>query len=191
MCGHLNDGALPIYPGTVRCRQDLPTDTICALVRLGKRVGITANSHKVIRNLIDEVIKLAVEKGINLNCCQKPDEIEDEHPHPTFAKRTKTSPPRSEPRPRSAGGTARHCLAKRRLGVPMSCFVEEAVWMSLAGAVTVSQAARRLVLIGDPRQLDRPQQGSPPDGTDVSALVDVLASEQEIRSDQSLLLEKT
>ncbi|HYY29183.1 MAG TPA: TM0106 family RecB-like putative nuclease, partial [Chthoniobacterales bacterium] len=29
---------------------------ICALVRLGKKVGITANSHKVIRNLLDEVI---------------------------------------------------------------------------------------------------------------------------------------
>jgi hypothetical protein len=35
---------------------------ICALVRAGKRVGITANSHKVIRNLLDGVIEPQVTK---------------------------------------------------------------------------------------------------------------------------------
>ena len=35
---------------------------ICELVRQGKRVGITATSHKVIRNLLDEVVKAAGEE---------------------------------------------------------------------------------------------------------------------------------
>ena len=34
---------------------------ICELVRRGKTVGITANSHKVIRNLINATIKAADE----------------------------------------------------------------------------------------------------------------------------------
>jgi hypothetical protein len=36
---------------------------ICALAREGKTVGITANSHKVIRNLLDEVVVAAREQG--------------------------------------------------------------------------------------------------------------------------------
>jgi hypothetical protein len=36
---------------------------ICALAREGKTVGITANSHKVIRNLLDQVVVAAREQG--------------------------------------------------------------------------------------------------------------------------------
>ena len=57
---------------------------ICELVRLGKTVGITVNSHKVIRNLIDEVIKAADEQAIDLHCCQKPDVTEDPQPRLSF-----------------------------------------------------------------------------------------------------------
>ena len=44
---------------------------ICELVRQGKTVGVTANSHKVIRNLIDETIRVAEVVGLDLYCCQK------------------------------------------------------------------------------------------------------------------------
>jgi len=45
---------------------------ICELVRQGKRVGITATSHKVIGNLLKEVVAAAGEIGLQrLNCVQK------------------------------------------------------------------------------------------------------------------------
>ena len=44
---------------------------ICALVRAGRRVGITANSHKVIRNLLDAVVEAADELSIDARCIQK------------------------------------------------------------------------------------------------------------------------
>ena len=45
---------------------------ICELVRQGKRVGITATSHKVIANLLREVVKAADEEQLtNLRCVQK------------------------------------------------------------------------------------------------------------------------
>src|ERR1039458_6421542 len=45
---------------------------ICELVRQGKRVGITATSHKVIGNLLKEVVKAAGEEKLtNLKCVQK------------------------------------------------------------------------------------------------------------------------
>ena len=63
--------------------------------------------------------------------------------------------------------------------------------MSLANVLAVSQAAKTVVLIGDPQQLDQPMQGSHPDGTDVSALAHILGDEQTIPPDRGLFLEQT
>ena len=70
-------------------------------------------------------------------------------------------------------------------------FVDEAAQMSLANVLAVSQAAKTVVLIGDPQQLDQPMQGSHPEGTDVSALDHILSGEQTISSDKGLFLEET
>ena len=63
--------------------------------------------------------------------------------------------------------------------------------MSLANVLAVSQAAKALVLLGDPQQLDQPTQGSHPDGTDTSALDHILAGHQTIPEDRGLFLEET
>ena len=52
--------------------------------------------------------------------------------------------------------------------------------MSLANVLAVSQAAKTVVLIGDPQQLDQPTKGSHPDGTDASALDHILGGEPTI-----------
>ena len=57
---------------------------ICALVQAGKTVGVTANSHKVIRNLLDMVVKAAGETGVDVHCIQKPSEIEPDQPRLRF-----------------------------------------------------------------------------------------------------------
>ena len=45
---------------------------ICQLVKQGKKVGVTALSHKVIRKLLEEVLKAAVEDGVpQVRCMQK------------------------------------------------------------------------------------------------------------------------
>jgi hypothetical protein len=62
---------------------------ICELMRQGKTVGITANSHKVIRHVIDKAIELAEEQGLSLHCCQKPAAMEDAQPGLSFAKSNK------------------------------------------------------------------------------------------------------
>ena len=63
--------------------------------------------------------------------------------------------------------------------------------MSLANVLAVSQAAKTVVLIGDPQQLEQPTQGSHPEGTDVSALDHILGGEQTIPPDKGLFLEET
>ena len=45
---------------------------ICELVRSGRKVGVTALSHKVIRNLLEEVLNAAQESGLAaFGCMQK------------------------------------------------------------------------------------------------------------------------
>ena len=63
--------------------------------------------------------------------------------------------------------------------------------MSLANVLAVSHAAKTVVLIGDPQQLDQPMQGAHPDGADVSALDHILAGERTIPSDRGLFLDET
>ena len=53
-------------------------------------------------------------------------------------------------------------------------FIDEAGQMSLADVLAVSQAAKKLVLLGDPQQLERPLKGSHPDGAEKSALEHLL-----------------
>jgi superfamily I DNA and/or RNA helicase len=70
-------------------------------------------------------------------------------------------------------------------------FIDEAAQMSLANVLAVSQAAKSIVLLGDPRQLEQPMQGSHPEGTDVSALDHILGVHQTIPADSGLFLEET
>ncbi|WP_114217093.1 TM0106 family RecB-like putative nuclease [Ochrobactrum sp. 3-3] len=191
LCEDLEGGVLPIQGPPGAGKTFTGAHMICELVRLGKTVGITANSHKVIRNLIDEAIKVAGEKGIDLHCCQKPDEMEDPQPRLTFAKRSEDLDAALGASAQVGGGTAWHWAREEAFESVDVLFVDEAAQMSLADVLAVSQAAKTLVLIGDPQQLDQPRQGSHPDGTDVSALDHILAGEHTIGADQGLFLEET
>ena len=54
---------------------------ICALAREGKKVGITANSHKVIRNLLDEARSPAAgARRKPIRCIQKISDTETDRP---------------------------------------------------------------------------------------------------------------
>jgi uncharacterized protein len=70
-------------------------------------------------------------------------------------------------------------------------FVDEAGQVSLANVLAVAQAAKGLVLLGDPQQLEQPQKGSHPDGAEVSALEHLLNGARTIPPDKGLFLERT
>jgi hypothetical protein len=86
LCAHLAGGILAIQGPPGAGKTFTGARMICELVRYGKTVGITANSHKVVRNLIDAVIKAADELGVELQCCQKADEVEDPQHRLSFAR---------------------------------------------------------------------------------------------------------
>jgi uncharacterized protein len=70
-------------------------------------------------------------------------------------------------------------------------FVDEAAQMSLANVLAVAQAAKSVVLLGDPQQLDQPMKGTHPEGTDVSALTHILGGTHTVPADRGLFLAET
>ena len=191
LCRHLAPGILPIQGPPGAGKTFTGAQMICELVRLGRKVGITANSHKVIRNLIDATIKAADERGVDLQCCHKVTEKEAPQHRLSFTTKNEELIAAFDHGVSVGGGTAWFWAREDASKAIDVLFVDEAAQMSLANVLAVSQAAKTVVLIGDPQQLDQPTQGSHPDGTGVSAFDHVLAGEQTIPADRGLFLEES
>ena len=187
----LQGGVLPIQGSPGAGKTFTGARMICALVDAGAKVGITANSHKVIRNLLDEVVKAAEENGTDLTAIQKPAEREDDLDRLRFATENEEVFSALRRDCHVAGGTAWLWARPEAQNAVDVLFVDEAAQMSLANVLAVSPAAVGLVLIGDPQQLEQPIQGSHPDGTAVSALDHLLGGQQTIEADRGLFLEQT
>jgi len=93
--------------------------------------------------------------------------------------------------PRVVGGTAWLWSGDPAVESLDYLFVDEAGQMALADVLAVSRAATNIVLLGDPQQLEQPQQGAHPEGTEVAALVHVLAGNKTVPEDRGLFLDTT
>ncbi|MDE0531122.1 MAG: TM0106 family RecB-like putative nuclease [Albidovulum sp.] len=187
----LEGGVLPIQGPPGAGKTFTGARMICALVEAGARVGITANSHKVIRNLLDEVARAAEEGGTDLTAIQKSAELEADLDRLRVTTRNEDVFEALAGDCQVAGGTAWLWARPDAQSAVDALFVDEAAQMSLANVLAVSPAADGLVLIGDPQQLEQPIQGSHPDGTAVSALDHVLGGRPTIEADRGLFLEQT
>lgn len=164
---------------------------ICALVREKRTVGVTANSHKVIRHLLDKSREAAAEQQLVIQCIQK---VKDEPASLPGLQQTTKNPDFIDGLGNSCqvgGATGWFWARPDAAGIVDVLFVDEAAQMSLANVLAVSQAARSIVLLGDPRQLEQPIQGSHPDGVAASALDHVLGEHATIEADRGLFLEET
>lgn len=133
----------------------------------------------------------AAELGQPIRCIQKVSEDEDDRPNLRF----------TDDNADFLAGLGANCSvggatgwfwarpdASRSVDV---LFIDEAAQMSLANVLAVSQAAESIVLLGDPRQLEQPIQGSHPDGADVSALDHILGAHATVPPDRGLFLAET
>ncbi|MEO5703984.1 MAG: TM0106 family RecB-like putative nuclease [Candidatus Limnocylindrales bacterium] len=166
---------------------------IVELIRQGRRVGVTANSHKVIGNMLDAIEKAARKADVPVRIGQKPGQNEDP-----------TSPAAAE---LGTNAAVKHVLANRDVDVVGGTawlwsddelegsldvlFVDEAGQFSLANTIAVSAAAHSIVLLGDPQQLEQPLHGSHPPGAERSALGHVLGTDPVIDPDRGLFLADT
>lgn len=189
----LDGEVLPIQgpPGTGKTRTG--GHMICALVRAGKKVGVTANSHSVIRNLLDAVVREAERAKLSLRCMHKTRDPDAgaEWPIKETGKNEPVLAALSTGAAQVGAGTAWMWSRPEFEGSVDVLFVDEAGQMSLANTLAAAPAAKNLVLLGDPQQLDQPSQGSHPEGTDVSALGHLLGERRTMPEDQGLFLGRT
>ena len=166
---------------------------ILELVRAGKKVGIAANSHKVISNLLDAVGSAADEARIVVRGMQKVDgEDGCKHAYVKCVSDNSTVVDAlAGDQVDVVGGTAWLWSRNDMSGLIDTLFVDEAGQMSLANVVAMSGCARNIVLLGDPQQLDQPTQGVHPGGSGVSALTHLLGGAETVAPDQGVFLEQT
>jgi predicted RecB family nuclease len=166
---------------------------ICELVKQGKKVGVTALSHKVIRNLLDEVVEAANERDIpGVRCLHRDNDGEESEGVPVARKNNDEAwEALRGGKANVVGGTSWLWCPEEAFEAVDVLFIDEAGQMALADVIAVSQAAKNVVLLGDPQQLERPLKGSHPDGAEKSALEHLLDGRKTISEDMGFLLPHT
>ena len=187
----MHSGILPIQGPPGAGKTFAGSRMVCALVSQGKKVGVTANSHKVIRNMLDGICKAAHEQGMALTCMHKAGQVEKDQAQLKFASQNQELIDKLKNGTNVGGATAWFWSRQQAESIVDILIVDEAAQMSLANVLAISGAARVLVLLGDPRQLDQPVQGTHPDGTAVSALEHLLGDEETIPARKGLFLDQT
>ena len=194
IAGRRDFGVLPVQGPPGSGKTYTGARMVCELVARGARVGITANSHRVIVNLLDEVMEASEERGLDLRAVRKisgstGDEPQD--PRITLAKQYPQVFSELAGPSQVAAGTAWLWARPEAHDTVDVLFVDEAAQVSLANVLAMSHAGPSLVLLGDPQQLDQPIQGTHPEGTEMSALAHLLGDRQTIDDDSGLFLEET
>jgi predicted RecB family nuclease len=168
---------------------------ILSLLDAGHRVGVAANSHKAINNLLHEVEKHAGARGVAFRGLQKhsggDSVFESTLDEPLIGA---SGSPASFPTPRGvelmAGTAWLWCREVMRNSVDY-LMIDEAGQVSLADALAIATAARNVILLGDPLQLAQVSQGAHPPGAGCSVLEHLLADESTIQRDRGVFLNHT
>lgn len=164
---------------------------ILELAKAGKKIGITAVSHKVISNLARATIKLALDKGIAVKFIHKVSDKSDELPDGIEEVDKSEKAIQALREGKIVCGTAWLWAEDNSRESLDYLFVDEAGQMSLSQVLAASRAAKNLVLLGDPQQLEQPQKGSHPEGSDVAALSYILDGHLTMPEGKGLFLNVT
>jgi predicted RecB family nuclease len=178
-------------PGTGKTT--LGAQMIVERLEAGRRVGVTAISHKVIGNLLDAVSREAERRGFKLRAIQKATAEQR-----CSSKAVECTDSNQDVDDALAAGEvdlvagtgwlfARDAIEGRLDDL----FIDEAGQMSLANVIAASTCASNLVMLGDPNQLAQPSKGAHPEGADLSALDHVLDGEQTISDARGRFLATT
>jgi len=164
---------------------------IVDLAAEGKHIGVTANSHKVIGELLTKVAKNAADRGIGVAIGQRT----NGQPASTAFTHFKSN---AQAQQALAGGSVdvvgatTWLWAREDMADSVDVLViDEAGQMSLADAIAASPCAASLVLLGDPQQLDQPLTGVHPPGSERSVLAHLLHRNRVMPDHLGLFLDRT
>lgn len=165
---------------------------IVFLLSQGKKIGVTALSHKAIINLLQSVENLALETKINFIGIKKSDDNKKEtHINGTLIKDVFDNKNIDIANANLIAGTA-YLFARPEFDQQLDyLFVDEAGQVALANLVAMGTSAKNIVLLGDQMQLGQPTQGVHPGDSGKSALEYLLGDEATIAPERGIFLETT
>jgi len=171
--------------------------SIVELLRQGKRVGITSNSHKAIDNLLVKVSELAKAEGVTL--CAAKVGPNDPTSAPTragsgvklFRNSSSFFTNSNLDSFNLVAGTAWLFSSEDAVGMLDYLFIDEAGQVSLANVTAISSSTANIVLLGDQMQLEQPIQGSHPGECGQSSLEYLLQDRATIPENMGIFLGTT
>ena len=188
----LAESVLPIQgpPGTGKTWTG--ARMIVALAAEKKKIGVTAVSHKVIDNLLKEVLAAAKEAGVSLGVIHK-DKVSKAGDDPAGIEKVDDNATARAglSAGKVVGGTTWFWSRDDMVESVDYLFIDEAGQMSLAHALAAARSALNIVLLGDPQQLEQPQRGAHPEGAEVAALVHILDGHKTMPDEAGLFLDET
>jgi uncharacterized protein len=189
---HLDRTTLAIQGPPGAGKTYLASRAIAHLVAQGKRIGITANSHSAIENLLTACLEAGVDGS-------------------QIAKRNQTgssaAKPWRVPKTNSdlggwllsqgqsgciIGGTSWNFASAALRNQPFDyLFIDEAAQFSLVDAICAGSNSNNIVLLGDPQQLTQVVQAVHPGGVDNSALGHYMGDQQIIAESNGFFIDTT
>jgi predicted RecB family nuclease len=174
---------------------------ILQLVRSGQRIGIAANTHNAVEQLLSEITDHAEDFGFNsdepLTILHKPrDGIDSAFQSTTHAVIVKTKTDNSKvsaevPNHHIVAGTSFLFTSSAMRQTVDVLFIDEAGQLSLADTLGASLSARNLVLVGDPQQLKQPTKAAHPGHSGLSGLEYINQEADVVPPDYGVLLNVT
>jgi hypothetical protein len=186
----LDNSVLPIQGPPGAGKTYIGSHMIAALARKGKRIGVTAVSHKVILNLLKGVHQESQQEGA-VAVAHQDGAPGDDFPNYVRLLANKDESISALREGVVVGGTAWLWSNSALEGKLDYLFIDEAGQMSLAMALAAGRAAKNIVLLGDPQQLEQPQQGTHPEGAGVAALSHILDGAETMPDNKGIFLRNT
>lgn len=187
----LDNSILPLQgpPGTGKTHTG--GEMILELLKEKKKIGVTAVSHKAYQNLLLKVKSLAEEKNVNVKLGYKGKGGNEPVDGLTLLELEKDALSKALDEGYVLGGTAWLWASENATQKLDYLFVDEAGQMSLAYVLAIAKSTKNLILLGDPNQLEQPQKGTHPEGSDVAALAHILDGKVTMPEDRGIFMHTT
>jgi predicted RecB family nuclease len=179
----LDDSALCIQGPPGSGKTYTASQIILALLKQGKTIAVSANSHAVILNLLDRAHRNCVSNHVAVKIAKVQSKKPD---NPISGIDYCTSLDKLKGDYQLVGATVfQLCKVVDQFDY---LFIDEAGQMSIANFVAMARCAQNLVLMGDPMQLEQPIQGTHPGESGQSALGYLLQGRATIPPDLGVFL---
>jgi len=165
---------------------------ILALIKAGKKVGVTSNSHSAINNLLQKTEEIAKKNNVSFKGVKKSNkEEESTHINGELIKDVFNNKDVLKDDIQLIAGTA-WLFSDANLDSQLDyLFIDEAGQLAIARTVAVGTSTKNIILLGDQMQLSQPTKGLHPEDSGKSSLDYLLNDEPTIADNKGIFLKTT